>query len=84
MDIEVYQTVAEKDGTISAYVRFKDEITGKTLKQACVQGKTQAEFETALADYTVKLESENTSKSADVAMVKAAISKLKSATAKEL
>ena len=77
MEIEVYQTVMEKDGTISAYIRFSDTVTGKILKQTCIQGKTQAEFEAKILEIKSGIESEQTKKAADVSMVSAAISKIK-------
>ena len=76
MDIEVYQTVTETDGTISAYVRFKDD-SGAVLKQTCIQGKTQADFETAISEYSARVELEMAEKTTGIAMVLGAINKIK-------
>ena len=74
MNIDVYQTYTEADGTITAYVRFSDEATGKVLKDTCIQGKAQADFETKIGEYLNKVETEGSKKSSDMAMISSAIS----------
>jgi len=77
MDIKVYQTVKEKDGTISSYIHFSDDTTGKRLKSVCIQGKTQADFEKQIKKHMAKLESEKTGQDSGAALVENAIAAVK-------
>jgi hypothetical protein len=76
MDIEVYQTVKEDDGRISAYIHFKDD-SGKIIKSACIQGKTQADFKSEINACKARIESEKTRQDMDIALVSAAINEVK-------
>lgn len=77
MDVNVYQTVTGKDGIITAYITFSDPNTGKKIKNACIQGKTQAEFEANIQSKMDQISNEDTEKSSALAMVTAAAMKLK-------
>jgi len=80
MDIEVYQTVKEDNGTISAYMHFKDDTSGKIIKSACIQGKSRADFKSRINIYKEKIESEKTKHDMDIAVVSAAINDVKEET----
>lgn len=77
MNIEVYQTIEEEDGTVTAYIKFIDEVSGKEIKRACVQGKTQEDFEAAIDEKKLKIEAEQTKKISEKSIVSAAIDKIK-------
>ena len=77
MNIDVYQTIVEEDGTITAYVHFMDGITGKKIKSCCFQGASQAEFERQISDRMIEIEAEQVQNSDSRSMVSAAITKIK-------
>lgn len=77
MDVNVYQTVTGKDGIITAYITLTDSASGKKIKNACVQGKDQAEFETKIQAKIDQIETEATEKESAIAMVTAAATKIK-------
>lgn len=77
MEIDVYQTVKEEDGTISAYVHFKDSETGKILKSRCIQGTTQKDFETKIDETINQIESDDLEKGNDLILVQNAVTKIK-------
>jgi hypothetical protein len=83
MEIEVYQTIKEKDGTLSAYVSFKDEVSGKYLKRICIQGKEQVDFEPAIKKAMEALDAEIATEQTDKTTIQAAIDKVVSEKEKE-
>lgn len=77
MDVTVYQTVTGEDGTITAYITISDPDTGKKIKNACVQGVTQADFKTNIQAKLDRISNENTEKESAFAMVTAAATSIK-------
>jgi len=76
VEMQLQQVVKDESGMITMYVNFVDSVTGKRLKQKCVQGRDKDEIKAAIAPVFEKIKKQNEQDQALKDMATAALSEL--------